>query len=226
MSITTTGLIRAAGVSAVVAGLLFIAVQVNHPHLDLALLATTEWVVRESMKIGVSVLALIGITGMFLSQSKKAGVLGLVGYLVLGAGFLIMLSVQVAGVVILPAIAQSSPGYVSDVLAVVGGGTAVGDIGLMKTLSQLGGVTYIAGGLLFGIALFRANILARWASATLAIATTITLAIPFLPWINQRLFAVPTGVALIGLGYSLWRVSRSRSLVASPASAPLTPAVQ
>ena len=119
MSSTTTGLIRAAGVSAVVAGLLFIAVQVNHPHLDLALLATTEWVVRESMKIGVSVLALIGITGMFLSQSKKAGVLGLVGYLVLGAGFLIMLSVQVAGVVILPAIARSSPGYVSDVLAVV-----------------------------------------------------------------------------------------------------------
>ena len=34
MTITTTTLTRAAGLSAVAAGLLFIAVQINHPHLD------------------------------------------------------------------------------------------------------------------------------------------------------------------------------------------------
>ena len=32
MTITTTKLTRAAGLSAVVGGLLFIAVQINHPH--------------------------------------------------------------------------------------------------------------------------------------------------------------------------------------------------
>lgn len=224
MSITTTSLTRAAGLSAVAAGLLFIAVQINHPQLDLALLTTTEWMVREFMKLGVAVLALIGITGMFLSQPKKAGVLGLVGYLILGAGFLIMFSVQVVGLVILPTLAQTAPGYVSDVLAATGGGTVVGDIGLMTTLARLGGLTYIAGGLLFGLALFRAGVLARWASATLAIATTITMAIPFLPWINPRLFAVPTGLALIGLGYSLWRQHGSRSAVEATNRAALDPA--
>ena len=201
MSITTTGLTRAAGISAVVAGLLFIGVQVNHPPVDLALVSTAEWSIRQSMKVAFSVLALIGITGMYLPQVKKSGLLGLIGYLILGAAFLIMLTIEVAGLVIIPAIAHSAPGYVSDVLAVATGGTAVGDIGLLKTLSMLGGVTYMAGGLVFGIALFRANVLARWASILLAVATPLSLAIPQLPFINQRLFAVPTGLAMIALGY-------------------------
>ena len=226
MTITTTTLTRAAGLCAVVAGLLFIAVQINHPALEVGLVTTTEWKVRESMKIGVSVLALIGITGMYLPQAKKAGVIGLAGYLILSAAFLIMLCNQVIAVVVLPTLAASAPAYVSDILTVVGGGNAVGDLGLMTTLNALGGLTYIAGGLVFGIALFRADVLARWASAMLAAATMLAMAIPLLPQINERLFAVPTGVALIGLGYSLWRTHRSPAV--SPASetvsAPLTPA--
>ena len=70
---------------------------------------------------------------------------------------------------------------VGDVLAVAGGGTAGGDLGNFATLSMLGGLTYMAGGLVFGIALFRANVLARWASILLAVATPLSLAIPLLP---------------------------------------------
>ncbi|MGV8908130.1 MAG: hypothetical protein ACOH1Y_04050 [Propionicimonas sp.] len=219
MSITTTGLTRAAGLGAVVAGLLFCAVQINHPHLDLTLVVSTEWVIREGMKLGLSVLALIGITGMYLTQTKRVGVLGLIGYLIFAAAFLAMFAVQIVGVFVLPTLAQSAPGYVSDVLAVAGGGKAVGDIGAMATLSLVGGLTYMAGGLVFGIALFRANVLARWASGLLAAATLLTMAIPFLPWISPRLFAIPTGVALVGLGYSLWR--RQRTQVAASETTPL-----
>jgi hypothetical protein len=43
MTITTTGLTRAAGLSAAAAGLIFIAVQINHPPMDVASVATTEW---------------------------------------------------------------------------------------------------------------------------------------------------------------------------------------
>jgi len=71
------------------------------------------------------------------------------------------------------------------------------------------GITYLGGGLLFGIALFRANVLARWAAVLLALGTLSTAAIKVLPQVNERLFAVPTGVALIGLGYSLWREQRT-----------------
>ncbi len=209
MTITTTTLTRAAGLSAVAGGLLFIAVQINHPIVDLALVSTTEWKVRQTAKVVMAALSLAGITGIYLRQVKQTGVLGLLGYLTFALGYLIMLSTEVIGLVVIPSISHSAPGYVSDVLAVATGGHAAGDIGLIQPLSAAGGFTFIGGGLLFGIALFRANILARWAAVVLAAGSVATIAIPLLPQINQRLFAIPTGVALIGLGYSLWREQRT-----------------
>ncbi|MEV4516683.1 hypothetical protein AB0K00_47995 [Dactylosporangium sp. NPDC049525] len=209
MTVTTSGLTRAAGVAAVVAGLLFITVQIKHPHLDVDFITTTEWKVRQSMKVVMAVLSLAGITGMYLSQVRQAGVLGLLGYLLFGAGYLVMLGVEVVGLVVLPSIAHTSPGYVSDVLAVATGGHATGDVGLMQAVNLASAVTYLGGGLVFGIALFRAGVLARWAAAVLAGGTLATVLIPLLPQVNQRLFAVPTGVALIGLGHSLWRAQRT-----------------
>ena len=51
MTITTTTLTRAAGVAAVAAGLIFIGVQINHPHSDVTSVTTTEWAVRNSLKV-------------------------------------------------------------------------------------------------------------------------------------------------------------------------------
>src|SRR6478609_5461321 len=221
MTITTTTLTRAAGLGAVAAGLLFCAVQIGHPNLDLAFITTTEWKVRQTVKVLFASLSLAGITGMYLRQVTRTGVLAL------ASGFLLMLSTEVIAGVVLPTIAGSSPGYVADVLAVaVPGGHATGDIGLMGPLIQLAGVGYLAGGLLFGIALFRARVLARWAAALLAVGAVATLAIPLLPQVNFRLFAIPTGIALIGLGYSLWRDQRTPAALPVPSSAgsPLDPA--
>jgi hypothetical protein len=226
MTVTTTQLTRGAGLAAVAAGLLFLGVQIKHPHLDATFVTSTEWTVRESAKILMAVLSLAGITGMYLRQVKQIGVLGLLGYLLFGAGYLLILSVEVIGSVVLPTLARSEPGYVNDVLAVATGGHAAGDIGLMQPLTMAMGLAYLGGGLLFGIALFRAGILARWAAALLAVGTLASAAIPLLPQINERLFAVPTGVALIGLGYSLWRDQRSPAALPtpSPVSSPLDPA--
>ena len=219
MTITTTTLTRAAGLSAVAAGLLFCAVQIGHPNLDLAFITTTEWKVRQTMKVLFASLSLAGITGMYLRQVTRTGVLGLIGYLALASGFLLMLSTEVIGLVVVPTIAGTSPGYVSDVLAVaVPGGHATGNIGLIGPLSQVAGFAYLAGGLIFGIALFRANILARWAAALLAVGAVATLAIPLVPQVNFRLFAIPTGVALAGLGYSLWRDHRAPAARTVPSS--------
>jgi hypothetical protein len=226
MTITTPKLTRAAGLSAVVAGLLFIAVQVKHPHLDLALVTTTEWKIRQSMKVLMAALSLVGITGMYLRQVRQAGVLGLLGYVLFSVGYLVMLSVEVIALCVLPSIARSAPGYVNDILTVATGGAATGDIGLMQTLTLTAGIGYMAGGLAFGIALFRAGVLARWAAALLAVGTLATIAIPALPQINQRLFAIPTGVALVGLGYSLWREQRTPATrpTPSPVGSQLDPA--
>ena len=226
MTITTTTLTRAAGLSAVAAGLLFCAVQIGHPNVDLALVTKTEWKVRQTVKVFMAALSLAGITGIYLRQVKQTRVLGLIGYLTFAVGYLIMLSNEVIGLVVIPSIAGSSPGYVSDVLLAATLGHPAGDIGLMQPLSAAGGFTFIGGGLLFGIALFRANILARWAAVVLAAGSVATIAIPLLPQVNQRLFAIPTGIALIGLGYSLWRDQRTPAArpVPSSAGSPLDPA--
>jgi hypothetical protein len=224
MTITTTKLTRAAGLAAVVGGLLFIAVQIKHPHLDATFTTTTEYAVRETMKILMAVLSVIGITGIYLRQVKQTGVLGLLGYLLFAAGYLAIMSVQIVGVFVLPSFAATQPGYVNDVLAVATGGTPGGDIGALAAFIRIGGFTFLTGGVVFGIALFRANILPRWAAALLVAGTLVTFAIPLLPQINQRLFAIPTSVAVLSLGYFLWREQRSPKTLPSPASSQLDPA--
>ena len=217
MTITTTGLTRAAGISAAAAGLIFIAVQINHPPMDLASVASTDWVVRNTAKVVMAALALVGITGMYLRQVRQAGVLGLVGYLLFGAGYLLMLGVGAVGAFVLPALVDVAPSYVNDVVVAAFGGTPAGDIGAMKTVLALSGVGYMLGGLLFGFALFRARILARWAAALLAVGTVATVSLAVLPESFNRPMAVPVGVALIGLGVSLWRDQRT-SGTATPAA--------
>ena len=109
MTITPTTLTRAAGVAAVAAGLIFIGVQINHPPSDVTSVTTTEWAVRNSLKVLMAALALAGITGMYLRQVKQIGVLGLVGYLVLGAGYLVIMSTAFVSAYVLPSLADTEP---------------------------------------------------------------------------------------------------------------------
>ena len=209
MTITPTTLTRAAGGAAVAAGLIFIGVQINHPHLDIASITTTEVVLRNSLKVLMAALALAGITGMYLSQVRRNGVLGLIGYLVLSVGYLSIMSTTAIAAYVLPAIADTNAGYVNDIIALFTGHKATGDLGGLQTVWQVQGFAYLAGGLLFGIALYRARVLARWATALLAVGGVVSVALAVMPDAFYRLLAFPNGIAMIGLGYSLWRTARS-----------------
>jgi hypothetical protein len=92
MNVSPSILTRAAGAAAVAAGAIFIGVQIGHPTLDLASITTTEVAVRNTLKVLMAVLALVGISGMYLSQVRRNGVLGLAGYLVLATGYLLIMS--------------------------------------------------------------------------------------------------------------------------------------
>lgn len=209
MRITPNILTRFAAAAAVTAGLIFIAVQVGHPPLDAEMIATTEMAIRDSLKVAMAALALAGITGMYLRQVKEIGVLGLVGYLTFASGYLLMLGTAFVGAFVLPAIADTDPGFVNDAIAVATGGTPAGDIGLLAAVSQLQAVGYLAGGLLFGIALYRARVLVRWGAALLAVSGLITAALSVMPDALYRFLAWPNGIAMVVLGVSLWRSTRS-----------------
>jgi|SRR5664279_2332903 len=224
MTVTTSNLLRAAGVAAAVAGAIFIGVQINHPPADSFLTDTNEWVIRGSAKVVMSALALVGITGIYLRQVRQMRVLGLVGFVLFAAGYLLVFATEVIAVLVLPALTDQAPTFVNDVVvaANVAGGKPTGDIGHLQILFNLTGVGYLLGGLIFGIALFRAGVLARWAAALLAMSTVATAALAVLPESFNRPLAVPEGVALIGLGISLWRDQRHTA----PAAAPITARVE
>jgi hypothetical protein len=42
--------------------------RINHPHLDATTITTTNVEVRDSLKVLMAVLGLVGISGMYLSQ--------------------------------------------------------------------------------------------------------------------------------------------------------------
>ena len=71
------------------------------------------------------------------------------------------------------------------------------------------GALFLAGGLVFGIALYRARVLTRWAAALLAVGGLVTAALTVMPDAFYRLLAFPNSIAMIALGYSLWRTART-----------------
>jgi hypothetical protein len=213
MTVTTTSLTRAAGVAAAAAGGIFIGVQIGHPAFDTYLTDTDQWVIRCSAKAVMTVLALAGLTGIYLRQVRQMKVLGLVGYVVFCLGYLMMFATEVMAVAFLSALTDKAPAFANDVVIASGGGHPAGDIGDLQAFFDLTGACYMLGGLVFGIALFRARVLARWAAALLAVSTVATASLAFLPSGFDRPMAVPEGIALIGLGVSLWRDQRRATTV-------------
>jgi hypothetical protein len=205
MGITHFKLTRAAAVCAAVAGLLFVFVQFIHPDETVANVTTTTWTFTHVLTLAMAVLAVIGITAMYLRQVRETGLLGLIGYALFTLGFLIVMAFTFVEVAVLPTLADEVPQYVNDVLATVIGEDVIGDVGGLAIANVAAAVGFLLGGLLFGVALFRARVLYRWAPLLLAIGAVGTLLVAVLPHSLDRLAAFPIGVALVGLGVSLWQ---------------------
>lgn len=204
MTVTARGLVAASGLSAVAAGVLFIGVQIGHPHLDATTIRTPEVVVRSTLKLLMAVFALIGIAGMYLSRIRRNGWPGLIGFVLLSAGYLCIAGTAFASAFVLPAVALADPGYVDDMIAVATGQAPAGDIGSYEVIARIQDAGFLVGGLVFGVALFRAGVLWRWACLLLAAGGVVTIGLSLLPDAFYRLLAFPNGIAMIGLGLSLF----------------------
>jgi len=92
------------------------------------------------------------------------------------------------------------------------GATGGMNLGALAVLYRLGGfVGYIIGGLLFGIATIRARVLPRWAAALLSFSAVLVLAGAVIPHPFDRIMALPMGIAIAWLGYSLLSERREQS---------------
>lgn len=204
MMITGSNLIRWSGLAAMVAGTLFIAIQPIHPPDTLAAVTTGTWAGVHIMTIAMSIFGLVGIVGLYARQVKEAGWLGLAGSLLFGLYLVLITGFTFAEAFILPPLAAEAPKFVVGFIGISGGFASEVALGALKPLYDLTGALYLIGGLLFGIASFRARVLSRWGAGILAFGAVAAVAAALVPHEYARIAAVPTGLGLAWLGYSLW----------------------
>ena len=206
---TAANLIRWAGMSALVAGVCYVVVGVFHPLNIPESVTTPRWIIVHVIAMAMSLFGLLGMAGLYARQAEKSGWLGLAGYLLLSLWLALILGFTFVEVFILPIVAATAPAFVAGWLGMFTGTASTLDLGALPLVWTLTGPIYILGGLLFGIAIFRAGILPRWAGVLLAVGTVIGPVAILFPLEYQPKVAVPVGLALAWLGYALWSERRA-----------------
>ena len=210
MKITSANLIRWAGLAAMGAGILYVAIQAIHP-LDVpSSVTTSRWAFVHYLSLVMDLLGLLGITGLYARQAEKSGWLGLAGFLLFGLFWALDVAFHFIEAFVEPVLAAEAPKFVAGLLGMVNGVPSEISLGAIPAVYALDGVAgYVLGGLLFGVATFRAGILPRWAGGLLALGAVLPLLLSSLvhhPF--DRLFALPVGFALAWMGYALWSEPR------------------
>jgi hypothetical protein len=211
---TTSTLMRLAGLSAVVAGLCCIVIGMFHPVNVPSSVTTATWVNVHIFATAMGFFGLFGMLGLYVRQAEKSGWLGLAGFLLFSIWLGLMMPFSFVEAFILPHLVTESPAFVEGVLGMFTGIASEIDLGILPTLWNISGPIYILGPLLFGIATFRARILPRWAAALLALGAVLTPVGALVPPEYQPKIMIPIGLALAWLGYALFsergeRVSES-----------------
>ncbi|QWT23883.1 hypothetical protein KPL76_00015 [Subtercola sp. PAMC28395] len=219
--ITPAALTRVSAIAAALAGLIYIVIQFIHPADVVASLSTQQWMLVHVLSFTEAVLALVGVTGIYLSHVRKLGVLGLIGYLMFAFFFILQSAFNFAEALIAPLFVTAAPQISVDFVGLFGRYPAVTDLGPLAALPQVGAVLYVGGALLLGIAIIRASVLSRGAGILLIAAAAVTpVAGALLPHTLERMAAVPMGLALLWLGISLLsNVSKITGQTASQTSA-------
>jgi hypothetical protein len=208
MTITTAGLIRWSGLSAMIAGLIFVGIQPIHPSDELASVTTSAWAVITPLKTVMCLLFLLGLGGLYARQAAASGWLGLIGHLLFSLCWTLELAFIFAEAFIMPPLAASSPTFVVGFFGIFNGHPTTMNLGALPALWSVLSLAYILGSLLLGIATFRAGVLPRWAGALLTIAAALTPLAALIPHPLNRFVAVPMGLALAAIGYALWSEKR------------------
>jgi hypothetical protein len=201
--ITGKSLIRWAGLFAIMAGILYIGIQFIHPEDHISSVGTSQWAVIACTTSIMSLFSLIGITGIYTRQAEEAGWLGLFGFILFNLFWLISMNFSFNEAFVLPLLTNDAPKFVEGIVGIFGGSSSTVNLGIFPILAPIAALLYALGGLLFGIATFRAGIFPRMAGALLSFAAVITFAAAVIPHPFDRILAVPMGLALIWLGYAI-----------------------
>src|SRR5438132_12090487 len=90
MKIAASNLLRGAGLSAMMAGIIFAVVGLIHPPQIVSSVTTSTWTIVHLLTIAMSFFGLLGIAGIYARQVKVSGWVGLAGFVLLSLWFLLV----------------------------------------------------------------------------------------------------------------------------------------
>jgi hypothetical protein len=217
--ITTSTLMRLAGLSAMVTGLCFLVIGMFHPVNVPAFVTTATWVNVHIFATALGFFGLFGMAGLYARQVEESGWLGLAGFLLFSAWMTLVCGFSFVEAFILPRLATESPAFVAGILGMFSSIPSPVDLGILPALWNISGPMYILGPLLFGIATFRAGVLPRWAGALLVLGAVLVPVGALVPPEFQAKIMLPGGLAMIWLGYALFSERRAQASEPVPGSA-------
>ena len=116
MKVTTSNLIRWAGVAAMGTGILYIAIQAIHPLDVLSSVTTTRWAIVHVLACAMCFFGILGMAGLYARQAEKSGWLGLAGFVLFSLWFAFILGFSFVETFILPPLATTAPTFVAGFL--------------------------------------------------------------------------------------------------------------
>lgn len=210
-NITSSTLVRLAGLSAMAAGLCFLVIGIFHPVNEPSAVNAT-WVNVHIAATALGFFGLFGMAGLYVRQVEESGWLGLAGFLLFTGWMTLVCGVSFVEAFILPQLATVSPAFVAGWMGMFSGSPSAIDLGVLPTIWNISGPMFIFGPVLFGIATFRARVLPRWAGALLALnAVLVPLGAVVPAEYQPKIIMIPIGFALAWLGYALFAERREKT---------------
>ena len=183
---SSSSLIRLAGLAALSSGVLSVIGDLLSLLVDLenpVSATTSSYTIVYFLYLLSTALVLLGLVGLYTSQSRAVGILGLVGFLVAFLGTVMLVGGLWFELFVTPNLAAQAPVLVE---------ADLGSLGFTLTFF-LGAVGWV----LFGVATLRANVYPRWAAVLLIVGGVIF----FLP---VPLRGIIFSVSVASLGFMLF----------------------
>ena len=204
---SSTRLYRLSGISLLIGCVLIVLVTI--PGVFINSDPASAYSVYSSLgRVIGGILLLLGLPGVYVRQSQRAGVLGLIGF-VLTLIYILMLGTfgDTFNALVLPFIATHAPSLMKN------------EPPALSLFYLIGGLVGVVGGVLLGIATIRASVLSRWAGVLLIVGSVVQFFgdVFNLPIANPGFLLFMIGLALLGLGVVTAKQPLSSASVEIPA---------
>ena len=193
---TKLNFIRTGGLLLIVSGLALGYSYISHPHhMSPEVIASANWILIHTLFAVSLVLGLLGTTALYAVTALRTGILGLVGYILLFIGMMMIFGLDYYEVLIAPFLAE----HYSKVITDYGAGDTMGMVAIAFPVS---GSLTVTGYALLGVAWKRVKVIPGYLGIAL-IVTSIAFGVGLSPLgglMVARTTAALFGAVLVAIG--------------------------